>query len=53
MTDAECEAMREELYARILVAELERDVALSQLHTENERVLWLERRLEEMRKALD
>lgn len=49
MTDAE----RDDLYARLLVAEVERDAALSQLHTETERVLWLERRLEEMRRALD
>lgn len=52
MTDAE-QATLDELYARLMIAELERDAALSQLHTENERVLFLERRLEEMRRALD
>lgn len=49
MTDAE----RDEMYARLLVAEVERDAALFQLHEQSERVLFLERRLEEMRRALD
>lgn len=49
MSDSE----RDDLYARLLVAELERDAALFQLHEQSERVLWLEARLAEMRKALD
>lgn len=53
MTDAECEALREEMYARLLVAEVERDAALWQLHEQSERVMFLEARLTEMRKALD
>lgn len=52
MTDAE-QAILDDLYARLLVAEVERDCALTQLHSETERVLFLERRLEEMRRALD
>lgn len=53
MTDAECEALREELYARLLTCEVERDAALWQLRDQSEEITRLQRRLEEMRKSLD
>lgn len=45
--------MEDELWARVAIAELERDVALNQLHDESDRVLWLERRIEAMRRELE
>lgn len=49
MTDAE----RDDLYARLLIAETERDAALWQLRDQGEEITRLQIRLAEMRKALD
>lgn len=43
----------EDLLVDVGIARLERDCALNQLHDESDRVLWLERRIEAMRRELE